>query len=744
MVTDGSAPPQDVGRSLHDAKVTAPPPRLGAISRRPLIDTARASSCRVVGATAPAGYGKSTLLAEWAAAEDRPVAWVSLDRFDDDPSALLSVLASSYGRISADDTDLVSEVRGAGVSVLGRAAPRLASAFAASPTPFVLMVDDLHELRTPACHDALGVVISAIPPGSQLVAASRSAQPHLARLRAAGDAFELGPEHLALDAAAARHIFSEAQVPLTPELADVVTARTEGWPAGLYLAALIAKESTEGEHTVAGDDRYVADYLYRESLAQLPERTQEFLRRTAVLDQLSGPLCDAVLGGSTAYAQLQKLEAAGLFLVPLDRRREWYRYHALFREFLLGELRRAEPDLIVKLHLRAADWYEANGSPALSLEHLLDTPERDRTTALMSALAVTTYGTGQISTVQRWLSSIGDASVASYPPLAVSAGWIAALAGHIDEARRCVAVVEEASFDLVPVDGTASFESARAMFRAVVCAGGADQMLADAMVAVDQESEWSPWRDTALALAGVAHMLVGDLDQGRTALAEASLRAANGPNNGTIAISESELALLAMDAGQWGEAEEHLALALATIDEYRLHDYAMAVMAYAAGARLALHRGDLAGTNRQLVRGMRARPLATVMLPWLAVQLRLQLAKVHAALADATARYLLREIDDLLLQRPNLGTLVDEVDQLRQTLAATVTTGAAGGPPLSPAELRLLPYLQTHLSLPEVASRLFVSHNTVRSQVGSIYRKLGVSSRSEAVRHATTSGMLGA
>ena len=581
-MAEESAPSPDLGRSLHDAKVTAPDPRSGAVSRRPLIDTARESGCRVVGATAPAGYGKSTLLAEWAAAEDRPVAWVSLDRFDDDPSALLSVLASSYGRISSGDTDLVSYVQGAGVSVLGRAAPRLASAFAASPTPFVLMLDDLHELQTPACHDALGVVISAIPRGSQLVAASRSAQPHLPRLRASGDAFEVGAGDLALDAAAAQHIFSQAQVPLAPELAAAVTTRTEGWPVGLYLAALIAKESQEGEYTVAGDDRYVADYLYRESLERLPHGTQEFLRRTAVLDQLSAPLCDAVLGGTTAYAQLRELEAANLFLVPLDRRREWYRYHALFREFLLGELRRAEPDLIAKLHLRAADWYEANGSPALALEHLLDTTERDRCTALMSALAVPTYGAGQISTVQRWLSSIGDASVAAYPPLAVSAGWIAALAGHTNEAQRWVAVVEEASFDAVPVDGTASFDSARAMFRSVVCADGVERMLADAMFAVDQEPEWSPWRDTALALSGTAHLLVGDTDESRAAFAEASRLAAISTNNGTIAISESELALLAMDDGQWPEAEEHLALALATIDEYRLHDYAMAVMAYAA------------------------------------------------------------------------------------------------------------------------------------------------------------------
>ena len=136
----------------------------------------------------------------------------------------------------------------------------------------------------------------------------------------------------------------EAQVDLAPELAAAVTERTEGWPVGLYLAALIAKESPAHVDTVAGDDRYVADYLYRESLEQLPEATQQFLRRTAVLDQLSGPLCDAVLETSDAYAQLRELEAANLFLVPLDRRREWYRYHALFREFLLGELHRAEPD----------------------------------------------------------------------------------------------------------------------------------------------------------------------------------------------------------------------------------------------------------------------------------------------------------------------------------------------------------------------------------------------------------------
>ena len=200
------------------------------------------------------------------------------------------------------------------MSVLGRAAPRLASAFRTSPVPFVLMLDDLHELRSPACHDVLGVVISGIPQGSQLVAASRSEQPHLPRLRASGDALEFMAGDLALDAAGAEQIFSQAHVSLTRELAAAVTERTEGWPVGLYLAALIARDNDGEPVTISGDDRYVADYLYRESLIRLPESVQRFLRRTAVLDQLCAPLCDAVLGriGRAGAAA----RARGLELVP--------------------------------------------------------------------------------------------------------------------------------------------------------------------------------------------------------------------------------------------------------------------------------------------------------------------------------------------------------------------------------------------------------------------------------------------
>jgi LuxR family transcriptional regulator, maltose regulon positive regulatory protein len=730
---------------LLEAKLSTPQPRPGAVSRSDLIERARSSDCRVVGVTAPAGYGKSTLLAQWAHGEDRPVAWVSLDRLDDDPAVLLTLLASAYTRASSGNADLVADIRGAGQSVLGRAAPRLASAFRASTDPFVLMLDDLHELQSPACHDALGVAISGIPPGSQVVTASRSEQPHLPRLRTAGDAVEFGASDLALDAHGAEQIFSAAHVDLTPELAAAVARRTEGWPAGLYLAALTAREGRGEPSEVSGEDRYVADYLYRESLMRLPEDVQGFLRRTAVLDQMCGPLCDAVVGESGSQEFLRTLEASNMFLIPLDRTRNWYRYHALFREFLLGELRRVEPDIIMKLHLRAADWYESNGSPSTALEHLLHTTERDRSLQLLAEVAQGTYQAGHISTLQRWLSTLGDGAVEKYPPLAVTAGWVAALTGQTAEAQRWAAIIDAASFDLVPVDGSASFASSRAMLRATMCPDGPEQVMADANLAVAQEAPWSPWRDQALCLLGEAHLLAGEIDMADARFAESSTVGEKLGNADALLLSESERAVVAMDRGRWEDAAERLEPALAAIDEHRMRDYATSLLAFAAAARLALHSGDLAAVARHLTRAMRARPSLTFVLPFLAVRVRLQLAKVYFSMADTTtARHLLREIDDVLLHRPALGALVEEVSVFRRLIASTASAGAAGGPPLTAAELRLLPYLQTHLTLREIGERLFLSRNTVSSEVSSIYRKLGVSSRHDAVQQATTFGLLGA
>ena len=736
--------PADLAQLLLDAKFSVPRPRQGSVRHGDLVEAARSSGCRLIAVTAPAGYGKSTFLAECAAAEDRPVAWVSLDPFDDDPATLLASLASAYCRAGLGSPELVSDMRGQGVSVLGRAAPRLAAELRASPIPYVIMLDDLQELQSAVCHDVLGIVISAIPRGSQLAAASRDEQPELPRLRATADALEIGASDLALDAAGARQIFANAQVSLTPEQAAAVNERTEGWPVGLYLAALIAKQSPSQPQAVTGEDRYVADYLYREALARQPNAIQRFLRRTAVLDQLSGPLCQAVLRTSAADIQLRRIEAHNLFLTPLDRERRWYRYHALFREFLLGELHRTEPGIVAALHERAADWYESSGLPAQAVEHLLQTADRDRTTRLVTKLALPTFMAGQLATVQHWYRAIGDVNIERHPPLAVLRCWETVLTGDTTEAPRWAAIVDAASFDGVPADGSASFDSARAMLRAGMCAAGPKAMMADAAFAVAQEAAWSPYRDTAMWLLGQAHLLAGDLEEARALFTEASAVAVEMGNFDTIPSAEAQLAWLAMDRGSWQEAAGHVNLALATIEDKRMHDYVCSIPAFGAAGRLSLHDGDRKETDRQLARAMRSRLTATYLMPYLAVRARLQLARVYFAVAEvATARQLLREIDDILLHRPALGTLNDEVDEFRRALDTFAAPGAASPLPLTPAELRLLPYLQTHLTADMIAKRLFISIHTVKTEIKAIYRKLGVSSRDDAVRKAKDTGLLG-
>jgi LuxR family maltose regulon positive regulatory protein len=278
----------------------------------------------------------------------------------------------------------------------------------------------------------------------------------------------------------------------------------------------------------------------------------------------------------------------------------------------------------------------------------------------------------------------------------------------------------------------------------LLCASGPEAMRDDAEFALAQERVGSPWRDGALWELAEAQLLLGDVDEARTRFAEASTYAATMGNTDSANICEAHLALLAMERGHWDTAAEHVKVALTTIDQHRMHDYLPSLLAFAAAARLALHDGDIGQARSLLTQAMRGRPTATFAVPYLSVRLRVQLARVYLAMSEVKpARHLLREIDDILLHRPGLGRLIEEVDVLRAR-AADATVDATSVTPLTAAELRLLPYLQTHLSFQQIGQRLFVSRNTVASQVHSIYRKLGVSSRDDAVQHATAIGLLGA
>jgi LuxR family maltose regulon positive regulatory protein len=378
------------------------------------------------------------------------------------------------------------------------------------------------------------------------------------------------------------------------------------------------------------------------------------------------------------------------------------------------------------------------------LEHLLNTTERERCVHLVAQLTMPTYQAGQMSTLHRWFRKLGERAITDYPPLAILAGYVPVLSGQAVEADRWAATIETLDWDLVPLDGTASFDSARAVFRGIMCASGPSRMLADSGAGVLAEPAWSPWRDNALVLHGEACLLVDDVEAARRFFSEGIETAVGNGNVDTILFAESELAVLDMRDGRWCRAGERLRRALEIVDEHRMHDNALSVLAFAAAARLHLHLGQGVEAARQLTKAMRARPICTYAMPYLAVRTRLHLAWACAGSGDhAAARHLLREIDDVLMRRPDLGTLLDEVAALRAALASSEHVAETGASPLTPAELRLLPYLQTHLTIREIGDRLFISRNTASSEIGSIYRKLGASSRSGAVEKAVSIGLLG-
>lgn len=733
----------DLQAMLLGSKIQTPPMRAGAVSRGALIDRARDSGARVVSVTAPAGYGKSTLLAEWADTDDRTVAWVSLDRTDADPASLLAVIAAASVELSPATAAVVAEMRGFGASTLGRSAPMLAGALGAAPAPFVLFLDDLHFADSPDCQDALEVLLARVPEGSQVVLAGRHEPPLVARLRAAGDAWEVTVADLALDHAGARAIFAQAGADAVgDDDLDGIVERCEGWPTGLHLCALVARSGGDAA-SVTGDDRFVADYLYRECVARLPEDTQRFLRRTSVLDQLSAASCNAVLGIEDSRARLHDLETANLFLVAMDRRRGWFRYHPLFREFLQTELERAEgAAAVTALHRRAAAWHEENGAPAQAVEHLLRADEVEGAAERIAGLGLPMYQSGQVSTVRRWLSELGDSLVRSHPPLVVSMTWTALLLGDIPAGERWSRIL--AGFDLaaLPAQDRDEFESARAMIRAAMCEHGHERVLADAAFAMEHEPATSLWRDQAIHLWGSANLLIGDLVTAKAAFEEALDVATIMGNVDTVILSEPELALIALESSRWGDARGHADRGVAAIDATHTDGYPTTALALAVAARVALHDGDREKGARLLARAMVARVGCTHLLPFLSVRARIQLAKAHVALGDRSAAWhLLREIDDLLRRRPDVGVVSAQVEELRRGLAVEPASG--GSVPLTPAELRLLPYLQTHLTIAEIGQRLFISRNTVSSEVGSIYRKLGVSTRGGAVDQAVVLGLLG-
>jgi LuxR family maltose regulon positive regulatory protein len=610
--------------------------------------------------------------------------------------------------------------------------------------PVVLVLDDAHLLWNTECRDALSVLADHVPPGSRLVLAGRDVPPlRIARLRVEGRILEIGPADLSLNRQEAALLLRAADVPLGDDDVAALHQRTEGWAAGLYLAALYLREggSVQGAgDAFGGDDRLVSQYMESEFLGRISARHREFLTRTAVLERMCGPLCEAVLDQPGSAAELAELVRSNLLLVPLDRRGFWYRYHHLFRDMLLAELERLEPGLLPVLRRRASAWCEANDRPEEALEYAMAADDVDAAARLVQSLWLPADRQGRFVTLQRWFRWLDERDgIAKYPMVAVSAAVVAAETGRPAEAERWADTVDGWQYDDAPRSDGSVTGAWAAVLRAVMCRRGVEQMRADADEAVRRFAAANAMMPVAFLCQALARILCDDRN-GSDALLEDAARAADEVDSHEVqADALCERSLLAMANGDWTRAEILAAQARDALRPIGMET----LLASAVLARAAVHRGDLAAARREVVSAQRLRPSLTYAIPHLAVQARIQLVHVHLALADmAGARTLMREIDEILQRRPGLGTLVDEARELRAHLSAESSPAVPGVSSLTTAELRVLPMLATHLSFPEIGAEMFLSPHTVKSQAMSIYRKLGASSRSQAVIRSRELGLL--
>ncbi len=741
-------PVAQVPFDLAEVKLATPLARPGTVAKADVIAELCESSARLVTVIAPAGYGKTTLLAKWAEAEPRPFAWVALDgRDDDDAVVFLRYIAGAVHGVEPLPAEVFDALSGPGGSTWSKRVPRVGNAIRALGRPFVLVLDDLHAVRNSRCLDVLAELVEYVPAGAQIAISSREepALP-LGRWRARGLVDEVGVPDLQLNEDEARLLLEAAGVELDPGELSGLTQRTEGWPAGLYLAALSLQVGAPSSATPAGftgDDRFISDYFRHELLSRLPAADAQFLKHTSALDRMCAGLCDSVLGATGSANKLESLERRNCFVVPLDRRGEWYRYHHLFAELLRNELERSEPNVVEELNRRAMGWCIANQETEAAVVYGHAAGETDTVAGLVDAVALGVYYDGRVETLEEWLGWFTDDELVQYPALAVYGAWVRALTGRPAEAGRWLDLADGATSTIPLSDGCEMVQPWVANLRACMMADGVERALDDANLALEHLPPGSDWRPTALVTRGTVHALLGATEGANEDFTAAVSAGGTTGAYEVVYVAEAQLALLAAGQGDWGEARQHAQAARTLVEDSGLGDYSSSAIAHVVTARVALHEARHEDARVALACAHRLRPMLDHGIPWLTVQVGLELTRAHLTLAEpGAARTILTETERVLELRPGLGSLADETRKLHDLVTATSGADGAWAMSLTAAELRLLPYLATHLTFPEIGSRLFISRNTVKSEAVSIYRKLGVSSRSGAIERAVEVGLL--
>ena len=393
---------------LVDAKLRKPVLRPWIVRRDRIVRVLMAEPrAPVVSVIAAPGYGKTILLADWASREHRPVAWLTIDDYDNEPSVLLTYLVAALDRLAPIDAEVGRAIGASRARLLATAVPRIAAAIHGIDEPAVLVLDDAHRLVDRTCLDVLAALIDHLPAGFQIAVAGR-AEPDLplARLRASRDLLEIGPTELALDVTETRRLTAAAGRPLTSDQAEVLRDRTEGWATGIYLATLAGDGSHDPSLAtvmVSGQDPAIADYLRTELLSNLGDDDQTFLIRSSVLEVVEPAVAEAVTGMRDAAERLRTLARDNRLVAPLAGGAPSYRFHHVLSEYLRAELERREPGSTAELHRRAAAWFEQAGRTEAAIEHAFAGADEATAARLVLSITLPMHYAGHTDVLDRWI-----------------------------------------------------------------------------------------------------------------------------------------------------------------------------------------------------------------------------------------------------------------------------------------------------------------------------------------------------
>ena len=730
---------------IIESKFACPPVRPGMVQRERLLRQLVDGDPAVVAMVAPPGYGKTTLLAQWAAAHQGPVAWLTVDVSDNDPIVLMSYLGAALDHVVRISPETAKALSTSSRRVLESAVPHLLSELHDWRKPGLIVIDDAHLLIDRMSLDALSMLIDHLPAGFQMAVAGRHL-PNLpfARLAAHRMLVELGREELALDTTETSALVAAAGQTLSPDEIHDLAARTEGWAVGIYLATVAlgrGRPEFGPMSTFSGADQNVAAYLRSEFEDELEPEDMTFLTRSVVLERIAPQVAEVVTDTADAAGRLRRLAHRSQLIQELPGSEPTYRYHNLLHDFLAVELEAREPGATQAMHRRAAVWFHGAEETDLAIEHALAGADFDAAARFVTAAAYPTHQRGRTSTLERWLAAFDDEIYASHPPLAVIAAWCMLLTGRGEDADILADVAERAEHHGAPGDGSASFASQRAMLRAAMTRSGPRDALASARIGVALERPGSQWRSTALMLAGFAYEMLDQADQADLAYIEA-IGAGAASSSATVMTSFAKRAQLRMNAGDWASAEDLIGRAEELRELWQFEGFVNVLFVHVISARIAIQRGDFEAGREALVRAQLLRPLANHAAPSLSVDALLNLSRAYLAVSDpAGAQLALREAENIVRRRPALGLLTTQLVEVRARLADATAT-LIGSSALTAAELRVLPFLPTYLSFQEIAERLTISRNTVKTHAMSIYGKLWASSRGEAVERAVEMGLL--